>query len=134
MDKTFPTACAIISGNYLSDARVLASSYLKHHPGARFYLLVVDGLDSSVDAGPGIDVIRPEELNVPQWSESCFKYNPTELCCALKPALLNLLLTKYDEEQVIYFDSDILVMRRLDELIECLPSANIVLTPHLLKP
>jgi GT2 family glycosyltransferase len=134
MHNTFPAACAIISSNYLSDGRVVASSYLKHHPGAHFYLLVVDGHQRAIDAGPGVRIIHPEELNSAHFAEMCFKYSPTELCCALKPTLLNLLLTRYNEEQVIYFDSDILVMRRLEEVTECLHESSIVLTPHLLEP
>src|SRR5262245_55853947 len=134
IDKSFPAACAIVSRNYLSDARVLAASYLKHHPSARFYLLVVDSQRPDIDAGPGVCLIATEELKLPYLPELCFKYSPTELCCALKPTLLNLLLTNYNEEQVIYFDSDILVMRRFDRLIELLLAGDIVLTPHLLEP
>jgi GT2 family glycosyltransferase len=134
MANTFPAACAIISGNYLSDGRVLARSYLEHHPGARFYLLVVDQLPSDAGVGSGIYIIRPDELELPHLRELAFKYNPTELCCALKPILLTLLTEKYHEDQVIYFDADILVMRPLDRLIERLRDADIVLTPHLLDP
>jgi GT2 family glycosyltransferase len=132
--RRFPAACTIISRNYLSDARVLASSYLQHHPGARFYTLVVDKLPEGVDAGPGISVVDPDELNAPYLSELFFKYSATELCTALKPSLLMLLLNRYHEEEVLYFDSDILVTSRFEALMACLPSANIVLTPHLLKP
>src|SRR5439155_18703038 len=127
-------ACTIISRNYLSDARILAASYLEHHPAARVYVLVVDGLPDGCDAGKGVSVIGPEELNLPFFSELCFKYDVTELSTAVKPALLSLLLNRYNEEQVIYLDPDILVMRRFDELIACLPTADIVLIPHLLKP
>src|SRR5881409_3707862 len=134
MDNKFPAACAIISASYLSHGRVLASSYLNHHPGARFYLLVVDGSHADGDAGPGVRIIHLDELNLSYLRELCFKHTPTELCCVLKPTLMNLLLTKYNEEQVIYFDSDILVMRRLNKLIDLLPQADIVLTPHLLDP
>src|SRR4051794_1605708 len=116
MHNTFPAACAIISGNYLSDGRVVASSYLQHHPGARFYLLVVDTLPNGIDPGPGVRLVDPHELDLPYFSELSFKYSPTELCCALKPTMLKLLLNKYGEQEVIYFDSDILVMRRLERV------------------
>jgi GT2 family glycosyltransferase len=134
MNTLFPAACAIVSSNYLSDARVTAFSYLQHHPGARFYLLVVDAASDGIDAGPGITVIGPRELNLPYFSELAFKYSPTELCCALKPTLMKLLCSKYGEEQVVYLDSDILITSRLDALTRCLPNSDIVLTPHLLEP
>src|SRR5689334_8767792 len=130
----FPAACTIISRNYLSHARVLASSYLQHHAGASFYLLVIDGLPSGVNAGPGIRVIHPDELNLPYLSDFYFKYDVTECCTAVKPSLLKLLLSEYGEESVLYFDPDILITRRLEELLHCLASSTIILTPHLLKP
>src|SRR5215467_11879882 len=128
----FPAACTIISRNYLSHARILAASYLEHHPGARFYVLSVDDLPYGWNAGRDVQVIGPSELDLPFFSELSFKYDVTELCTAVKPALLSVLLQRYREEQVIYLDPDILVTRRFDELIECLPASDIVLTPHLL--
>src|SRR5262249_46024675 len=92
--RQFPAACTIISRNYLSHARVVASSYLEHHPGARFYLLVIDKLPDGVDAGPGIRVIPPGELNLSYLPELCFKYDVIELCTAVKPTFLNLLLNR----------------------------------------
>src|SRR6188768_489364 len=129
-----PAACTIISRNYLSHARILASSYLQHHPGAHFYVLSIDVLPDGWDAGKDVRVVGPEELDLPFFSELCFKYDVTELCTAVKPALLSLLLNRYHEETVAYLDPDILVMRRLDELTATLRTSEIVLTPHLLKP
>ena len=42
-------ACTIVARNYLSQARILAQSYLEHEPNGRFYILVVDGLPEGVD-------------------------------------------------------------------------------------
>jgi GT2 family glycosyltransferase len=126
-------ACTIVSRNYLSHARIVAASYLEHHPGGRFYVLAVDDLPDGWDAGKGVHVIGPNELSLPFSSELCFKYDVTELSTAVKPAFLSFLLDRYNEEQLIYLDPDILVMRRFEELMACLPAADIVLTPHLLK-
>ncbi len=128
-----PAACTIIARNYLSHAAVLAESYLKHEPGARFYLLVVDELPQTV-VPDGVHLIGPDELGLPSFFEMCFKYNVTELCTAVKPAFLSLLLTRYGERSVIYLDPDILVMRPLDKLKTAMRSADIVLIPHLLDP
>src|SRR5262249_37174970 len=57
--RRFPAGCTVISRNDLSFARVLASSYVQHHAGARFYVLVVDRLPKGVDSGPGIQLIDP---------------------------------------------------------------------------
>src|SRR5438128_728207 len=125
--------CTIISRNYLSHARILAQSLVQHEPGIRFYVLVVDRLPEGVSARGNMHVLDPDELALPYFYEMCFKYDVTELCTALKPSLLALLLNQYADE-VIYFDPDILIMRPLEELKETLTAGNIVLTPHLLKP
>src|SRR5688572_4932674 len=84
-----PALCSIISRNYLSHARILAASYLQHHPETRFYLLIVDGLPDGVVAGEGVRVICPAELDLPYFSDLCFKYDVTELSTAMKPSLLS---------------------------------------------
>lgn len=131
---TSPAACTIVSRNYLSHARILAASYVAHHPGARFYLLVIDGLPKDCSISDDIHLVSVHELDIPYFPELCFKYDVTELCTAVKPSLLSLILRRYDEERVIYLDPDILVMRPLAELIETLSTSSIVLTPHLLSP
>jgi hypothetical protein len=127
-----PAACTIVTRNFLSYARIVGRSYLQHHPGSRFYALVVDGLPEDVEAGGGIEVVTPDALELPYLHELCFKYTVVELSTAVKPSFLAYLMER--EESIVYLDPDILVMRRFVELWRELDSAPIVLTPHLLKP
>jgi hypothetical protein len=129
-----PAACTIVSRNYLSHARVLAKSYAQHEPGSRFYLLIVDGLPEGAEVGADVCLLGPEDLDLPYFYEMCFEYDVAELCTSIKPSLLLLLFNRYQEEEVLFLDPDILVMRPLEELREPLASASIVLTPNLLKP
>jgi hypothetical protein len=129
-----PAACTVITRNHLSYARVLAESFARHFPGGRFYLLVADGLPDGVEAGAGMGLVRAAELLLPYFTELCFKYNAMELCAALKPSILRTVLELYREEEVVFFDSDILIARPLDEMTEALCSADIVFTPHNLDP
>ncbi len=130
-----PAACTIIARNYLAQARTLAESFAKHEPGGRFYVLVIDGLPDGVEVGANVRVISPQELGIPDsdFKEMSFKYDARELSTAVKPSLLATLLSRYEEE-IIYFDPDILIFKPLDELMEILPHADIVLIPHLLDP
>ena len=48
--------------------------------------------------------------------------------------MLQQLLARDDCEAVLYFDPDIVLFSRLDDLVERLRSANLVLTPHQTKP
>lgn len=127
-----PAACTIIARNFLSYARIVGESYLRHHPGSRFYVLVVDRLPEGVEAGCGVDVVAPDRLDLPYFDELSFKYDVTELSTAIKPTFLSYLLDR--EEAIVYLDPDTLVMRAFSELWETLRSAEIVLTPHALSP
>src|SRR5262249_10550603 len=111
-----PAACTIVSRNYLSFARILAKSYLQHEPSGRFYLLVVDVLPEGVEAGADVQLLLPSDLNLPNFDELCFAYDVAELCTAVKPTLLLSLFNYFQEEQALFLDPDILVMRPLEEL------------------
>ena len=127
-------AATIISRNYLAQARVLARSFLQHEPESRFYLLAVDRLPEDEDPGAGVTVVDPRELAIPTFWEMCFKYGIVEFNTAVKPYFLSLLFERYGEDEVAYFDPDILVMRPLDELRAALDAGSIVLTPHITRP
>jgi hypothetical protein len=127
-------AVSIISRNYLAQARVLARSFLEHEPDSRFYLLVVDRLPDGVEVGLDVVTVDPLELGIPTFYEMCFKYGIVEFATAVKPFLLSLLMREYGEEEVVYFDPDILVVRPLEELRAALGEGDIVLTPHITHP
>lgn len=129
-----PAACTIVSRNYLSHARVLARSWAEHVPGAPFYLFVIDDLPDGVGPGAPATLLGPEDLGIANFHELCFEYDVSELCTSVKPSLLLLMLDRFQEEQVIYFDPDIMIARPLQELWKPLGEASIVLTPNLLRP
>jgi|GEM_PF-1368759 len=130
-----PAACTIVARNYLSHARILARSYLDHHPDGRFYVLVVDGLPDGVDFGvEGVLVVASADLQLPSFYEMCFKYDVTELSTAVKPTLLSLLMARFGEERALYIDPDILVTRPLREVVQAFEHSSVILTPHLSTP
>ena len=130
----WPAACTIVARNYLPQARMLAESYARQAPGARFYLLVIDGQPDGIELGAHITRVAMEELDLPGFAELTFKYDVTELATSVKPSLLSLLLDSRGEDAVVYFDPDILVERPLVELRDALATGDVVLTPHLLAP
>src|SRR5262245_22752891 len=129
-----PAACTIISRNFLSYARVLVQSYHQHMPGGRFYLLVVDDLPVGTEADADVRVLGPQDLGISHFFDMVFQYDVAELCTAVKPSLLRVLFNRFGEEQVLFLDPDILVMRPLEELRGPLTEASIVLTPSCLQP
>ena len=127
--------CTIVAKNYLAYARVLARSFLAHHPDGRFVVLLVDRVDGWFDPGEEpFDVLEVEELdNVPALRQFLFKYNLLELSTAVKPYLLQRL---FDDgaERVLYLDPDIWVLRPLLPVLAGLDSGAVVLTPHIDRP
>jgi hypothetical protein len=132
-DRPF-AACTIVCRNYLAQARTLMASLAEHEPTVRRYLLVLDAEPDEVDAEPGVTVIAPSALRIPDFVGMSFKYGVVEFNTAVKPFLLSFLLDEIGEQEVVYFDPDIVVERRLDELRAALSEASIVLTPHLTEP
>ena len=128
-------ACTIIAHNYLPQARLVAQSFLDHHPDARFVVAVIDRFAecqnlrdecfevlpiSSVDFGPEGHAYMATA------------YNVTEFATATKPFVLRHLVN--DADCVLYLDPDIYVYSNLDALIDATIRAGWSLTPHCLQP
>src|SRR5438270_5015447 len=127
-------ACTIIARNYLARARVVAESYLQHEPDGQFFVLVVDGLPDGIELGSCVVALGPNDVDIPEFVEMAFKYDVTELCTAVKPALLSCIFQNYNVDCLVYFDPDIAIFRPLDEMWALLAASDIVLIPHLLDP
>jgi FkbM family methyltransferase len=129
-------ACTIVARNYLPAARVLAASYLRHHPQARLAVLVIDATAAEVRklAGSGAEYLTPGALDLDpdEFARMATAYTVTELSTALKPWLLRWALRSADA--ALYLDPDIEVYAPLPELGEQAVRHGIVLTPHVLAP
>jgi glycosyltransferase involved in cell wall biosynthesis len=124
--------CTIIAKNYLSAARVLMESVKRQHVDAILVMLLVDEVNSSFDPhGEPFDVLLASDLGIPRWKHFSMKYDVMELSTAVKPYFLEQLFLRYNAQNVIYFDPDIVVYARLDSLLEFLNHYMLVLTPHI---
>ncbi len=127
-------ACTIVSLNYLPYARVLAQSFITHHPGMEFYVLLVDRVPGDMDlAGEQFTVVCVEDLGIPEFKSIAFKYDILELNTNVKPTFLKYLL-KQGIDQIVYLDPDILIYHKLDPVFDALQLHPIVLIPHCLSP
>ena len=129
-------ACTIIAPNYLAFARVLAASYLEHHPGHRFFVLIVANLaDSAPFAGEAFEPVLVSEIGLTDLRGEAMKYDILELNTNVKPAFLHYLFRTQELEQVVYLDPDICVYSPLEPVFAALANgAAAVLTPHLTTP
>ena len=126
--------CTIVARNYLAFARQLAASFARHHPGARFVVLVID-------QEPGVDADRfPEMWGLSRLNEDPLElatmagmYSVMEFATAVKPWLLETLLAEH-AGPIVYLDPDCEVHAPLDDVVEPALPEGMVLTPHLLGP
>lgn len=128
-------ACTIISKNYLAAARTLVNSILQYHDDVYPVVLLVDTIDGHFDpAGENFHTMLAADLDIPRWPHFAMKYDIMELNTAVKPYLMEVLFDHFEAKNVIYFDPDIVIYNRLDELLSLLDQHTVVLTPHLLDP
>lgn len=125
-----------VAANYLPKAQVLCESLRRFHPEFKIYIALADRVSSDLriegDAFDG--VLDVEQLAIPKLRGWIFSHSLVELATAIKPFVLLDLLQRDDCDSVLYFDPDIALFSRLDDLLDQLSTANVVLTPHLTKP
>ncbi len=129
--------CTIVARNYLAHARVLITSYLRHHPGARATVLLVDGrADEGLTEDDPFETVYPDELGIePRDLQSMLLvYDVTEQSTALKPSFLKHLLARDGGSPVVYLDPDCQVFRSLDAIGDLATMHSLVLTPHVTSP
>lgn len=128
--------CTIVSKNYLAQARALMQSIrAQHGEDLHLVVLLVDELDGSINpSAEDFEIVLAKDLGIPRWTHFSMKYSVVELNTAVKPYLLAFLFQRFQAQNVIYFDPDIIVYSRLDALLDLLKNYNFVLTPHLLDP
>ena len=122
--------------NYLPKARLCLGSLRRFHPEFRLVYALADRLPMGtlIEEDCVDEVLAVEDLGdlaAPGW---IFQHSIVELSTAIKGAVLQRLLAREDCEAVLYFDPDIVLFSRLDDLLGELGTANLVLTPHQTKP
>jgi glycosyltransferase involved in cell wall biosynthesis len=130
------TVCfTIISKNYMAAARVFMASLRKVHPEIVRVVVLVDTVDGYFDpAQEGFDLVLADELSIPHWGHFSMKYDIMELNTAVKPYAISTLFDRYQAENVLYFDPDIVVYDSLQPLLDALAQHMVVLTPHIVDP
>lgn len=122
--------------NYIPKVRLLFKSLRKHHPEWVLHLALADEFSSEIDlsAEPFDHILLIDAMGISNWRGWAFCHTIVELATAIKPFALMKLLRREDCEKVLYMDPDTVAFSRLDDVLQALDEANIVLTPHLVLP
>ncbi|WP_207511699.1 hypothetical protein [Longitalea luteola] len=124
----------ICSNNYLAQALLLGNSLKTHYPEHQFLIFLVDVKDKKVDYDAMPFEVLPLNLLEPGLHTLVHKYNIIELNTCVKPRVIEYLFMERGFCKAVYFDPDIKVYGRLNEMEIALESNNIVLTPHIYTP
>ena len=122
--------------NYLPKVRTLCRSVRRHHPEAVIHLVLADELPDWLDAGDGLfdEIVPAAKLGIEDWRRWSFTHDIVELATAIKPFALLRLLERDDCAQAVYFDPDIVLFSRVDDILAMLAGASLALTPHQTVP
>ena len=124
--------------NYVGKVRALCQSLREHCPEMKVHWLVADVRNESLLANLDEDSIA-EIMFVDDFAHIrdrgwLFQHDIVELSTAIKPEVALELLGRSDCDLLIYFDPDMVIFSPLDDLVDALRSASVVLTPHILEP
>lgn len=128
--------CTIAACNYLSRVRVLADSFLEHHPDGNCTVLLVDAAaDPDRWSAERFEVLTLDDVDIDTRAVARMAaiYEVAELSTALKPALLRTLLHR-GSGVITYLDPDMELFAPIDEVEDITKQHHIVLTPHNLEP
>lgn len=132
MKNAMFTICA---KNFYGFALTLYESIKKHHPDVSFYVFIADDAEKDAfgsKAGEKMEVLSASSvIGLPQdeWTDLSFRYDIVELCTSIKPLCFRYLFEQ-GFESAIYFDPDILVFDRLDDIYSELKTHDAIVTPH----
>jgi hypothetical protein len=126
--------CTIATRSHFKYAVALAASLQHYHPEIKLCVLLVDFNDDwRGKKEPSIELVRLDEIRVPNIEHMKVYFNAFELSNCLKPFFIaHLLRIGYDK--LVYLDVDILVVNHFDYLFRMLDKHSFVLSPHWLRP
>jgi hypothetical protein len=122
--------------NYLPKVRTLCNSIRRLHPEAIVHLALADERPAwlTTQGEPFDSILEIPEIDIPQWRGWTFMHTIVELATAIKPFALKHLLSQPGCRTVLYFDPDMVLFSRVDDIIDVLASSNVALTPHQTQP
>jgi glycosyltransferase involved in cell wall biosynthesis len=124
----------IAAKNYMHFVHTLFDSVRAYLPEADRVLALCDEPDGFEAPQADFKVLGLSDLPLPGKDRFIFQYTLLEISTAIKPFVIEHLMTKLGYDRVIYFDPDIRVYHSLAEMQRLLDAHAVLLTPHLTAP
>jgi hypothetical protein len=127
----------VCSANRIYQAKAMVKSFVEHNSDYTTVLCLADKINgrfTNKDCHPFHTIIEMDDLGEPELAGMIDRYSIFELSCALKSFFAKHLFTQYQATQLIYFDTDILVMDSMQAVELALQTNDIILTQHITKP
>ncbi len=124
--------------NYFGKVHALCESLREHCPDMVIHWLVADLHNDALLDSLNLDIIDnvifTDDFTACRERSWLFQHGIVELSTAIKPEAALSLISRDDCELLLYFDPDMVVFSPLDDIVDQLRAASVVLTPHLLQP
>jgi glycosyltransferase involved in cell wall biosynthesis len=126
------SACTVISRDRLPAARVLAETYLGHHPGHAFVIFVTDAPELTEQDSPAYLVVGLGwlEIDSDEYLRLATFHSSAQLVDAVKPLVLRQLLENY--EVAVHLAAESKVFAPFADIIRLAVDNDLVVTPYTL--
>lgn len=106
------------------------------HPEIKFHLMLSDEIPGWLELKdePFDSIIQIKDLGIENWESWMFKHDVVEMCTAVKPFAFLKIMNTYNPSSVFYFDPDVVIFSRFDQMIADLKKHSAILTPHVCSP
>lgn len=131
MKKDLVCCFNIIANDYLPQQYLFAREFKKNNKNIDLYCISLENEKYSSDL---FETILINSIEIKNLEFLKFKYNPVELSAAVRPYIFSWFFKHSKYNKIFYFDSDIIVYKTLDNLVDKLSNSEVILTPHIRKP
>lgn len=128
----------ICTPNFMGYSISMFNSIKEFNQGLEFFLIVFRPMleIEDKDIPNRVNIIYIDEMTIDADVQRFNKRYPlNKVCFTIRPKCAEYILRNFKEvEDLVYFDSDILIFNSLEKIWQDLENHNIILTPHLILP
>lgn len=127
----------VCTNSHLAQAKAMADSLVGQNPT---YQVIIGLVDKATDKTQSEwlhphTLLEIETIKIPDFEALLGKFTLYEMSCLAKPYFAECFFNTYtDLQQLLYFDTDMLIFDAFDEIEASLQQYDIIITPHFTSP